>query len=174
MRIVSVAALVAAASLLGPSVGRAQSLAEVAAKEKEKKKAQKAGKVYTEDDLSKAGKRGTLSVQEGAAPAEASPAAAGAKPEAEAPGAAKEKTDDDKRAEAAKAWRERLQKANDEVARLSKQVDQLQTALNNVSTNLYGSTRTTLIGHLDDAKKQLAAARQSVADLEDEGRRNRY
>jgi len=53
-------------------------------------------------------------------------------------------------------------------------VDRLQSALNDISQNLYGATRTGLLNRLDQAQKDLAAAKQKVADLQEEGRRNRY
>ena len=61
-----------------------------------------------------------------------------------------------------------------DVTRLSSEASQIQTALNDISQNLYGATRTGLMSRLDEVNKDLATARQSVADLQEEGRRSRY
>ena len=173
MRIFHLTAALVAAALLLPTTGRAQSLAEAAAKEKERRKA-KAGHTFTEEDLRRAGatrsREAAAAVPEGAA---APPEAAGGAKDGKE-GAPKPKTPDEVRADQEKAWRDRLAKANEDVTRLSAQVDTIQRALNDVSQNLYGTSRTTQLGRLDDAKNQLAAAQKSVADLEEEGRRSSY
>ncbi|MFI5183574.1 MAG: hypothetical protein ACHQNV_04185, partial [Vicinamibacteria bacterium] len=89
-------------------------------------------------------------------------------------GAPKAKTEDEVRAEQEKAWRDRLAKANDDVAKLTGQIDTMQRALSDLSQNLYGPSRATQISRLEDAKKQLATAQQSVVDLQEEGRRSSY
>src|SRR5262249_50801640 len=61
MRVWHVAAGLAATLLLAPAVGSAQGLGQAAAKEKEKRKG-KTTKVFTEDDLRRAGGPGTLSM----------------------------------------------------------------------------------------------------------------
>jgi hypothetical protein len=67
-----------------------------------------------------------------------------------------------------------VQKAQAEITRLNAEANTLQTSLNDLSQNLYGSNRANTINRLDEVKKQLAAAQQSVADLEEEGRRSRF
>jgi hypothetical protein len=167
------ATVVAAALLLLPGLAAAQSLTEAAAKERERRKSQAAPKVYTEDDLRRAGMRGTANVGGGAAEASPEPAktagagqAAAAKPP--------EKTEDELRQEQEKAWREKLQKATEEVQRLTAQADRLQRALNDLSGNIYGAARSESLRQLEDTKAKLAAAQQQVADLQDEGRRSRF
>jgi hypothetical protein len=172
MRILPLTVALTAAALLLPATTRAQSLAEVAAKEKERRKA-KSGRTFTEEDLRRAGATRPRDT------AAAVPDAAAASPEAGAPKAGKEsapkpKTPDEIRAEQEKAWRDRLAKANEDVTRLSGQIDMIQRGLNDVSQPLYGPARTTQLGRLDDAKKQLAAAQQSVSDIQEEGRRSSF
>jgi hypothetical protein len=173
----SLLALVALAG--AAAVAGAQSLGELAAKEKERqeKERQKRGgasKVITENDLGGAG-RGTMSnAGSTAAPepeASASPAAAASPGQ---PAAAKEKTAEEIRAEQENDWRQRIGKAREEVAQLSAKADRLQLSLNDLSANLYSSSRTNAIQELENTKTQLAAARQKVADLENEGSRNSY
>jgi len=180
MRIVPVASLLAAAFLLTAMPSSAQSMAELAAREKERRsKAKNGGKVYTESDLG----RGGTSAPATDAPATGAPAAAAAdskattaadaaKPAGDA--AQKEKTDDELKAEREKAWRDKLTQANAEITRLQSRADDLQRALNDLSQNLYGSTRATQASELEQVQKKLAASRKSLEDLQEEGRRNSY
>jgi hypothetical protein len=171
MRTSTVTVALVAAVLLLPTATRAQSLAEAAAKEKERRKA-KVGHTFTEEDLRRAG--ATRPRESAAAVPDAAPpeAAGGAKEGKE--GAPKAKTPDEIRADQEKAWHERLAKANEDVTRLSGQIDTIQRGLNDLSQPLYGPARTTQLGRLEEAKSQLAAAQQSIADLQEEGRRSSY
>lgn len=169
------ATVVAVALLLSPGLASAQSLTEAAAKERERRKGQAAPKVYTEDDLHRAGARaagGFGSVEAAPSPDTAKPAATGqaaaGKPEKP------EKTEEELRQEQEKAWREKLQKANDEVQRLTAETDRLQRSANDLSGNVYGAARTETLRQLEAAKAKLAAAQQQVADLQEEGRRSRF
>lgn len=169
---VAVAAAAAAVAVLAPP-SPAQSLAEIAARTK-KKESGKPAKVYTETDLrGRAAGSGSMSQMEGpAATSAASPApgAAGAVP----PAGERPKTEEEERAEKQAEWRERLQHAQSEVTRISAEVDRAQTALNDISGPLYGGTRGGLITRVDEGKRQLALAQQSVLDIQEEGRRARY
>jgi hypothetical protein len=174
MRLLTRSLLTGAAVALAAAVAWPQSLGEIAAREKlrqerERKKAGGASKVIKEEDLRG---RGAGTYSQPAAVAAGSPAASPS-PGA-SPGAEKPKTEDELRAERETDWRDRQQKAQEDVTRLSAEADRLQSALNDISQNLYGSTRTGLLNRLDQAQKELAAARQKVADLQEEGRRNRY
>jgi hypothetical protein len=168
-RVSTGAALLAAALLAFPLAVSAQSLGEAAEKAKKERKGKT--KVITETDLRRAGSEPPVTSAETEAsdsketPKEGTAAAAPAKPE---------KTEDDLRAEAEAKWRERVKKADADVARLRDEASQLQTALNDMSQNVYGATRTGLISRLDGVNKELAAAQQSVSDLQEEGRRARY
>jgi hypothetical protein len=170
----AVVAALAAVALAAPSP--AQSLAEVAARTKKEKEAKekpaKAGKVYTESDLRGRPGSGSMSQMEGPVAVAASPAPGAAA--ANTPAGEKPKTEEEERAEKQTDWRDRLQKAEAEVARLSDEVNRTQTSLNDISGPLYGGNRAGLLTRLEDAKRQLAQAQQTVADLQEEGRRARY
>jgi hypothetical protein len=163
------AALLAAAFLAFPLAVSAQSLGEAAEKAKKERKGKT--KVITESELRRAG-----TSESPVSSTETTEAADGKETAKEGTAAApaKEKTDEELRTEAETKWRERLQKAQDDITRLSSEASQLQTALNDLSQNLYGATRTGMLARLDEVNKDLAAARQSVADLQEEGRRSRY
>lgn len=181
MRMVTVGtagALLGAAILLLPPGAAAQSLGEAAERAKKERKG-KPAKVITETDLRRAGTVGTVTeAPVVAAESETSEApakegtAAPAKEGTAAP--AKEKTEDDLRAESEAAWRQRIQKAREDVTRLNAEAAQLQTSLNDLSQNVYGATRNGMMNRLEEVKKQLSAAQQSISDLEEEGRRSRY
>jgi DNA repair exonuclease SbcCD ATPase subunit len=173
------AVLAAAVLAVLPALASSQSLGEVAEREKARREKAREGKarpkVITENELRGGTNSGTLSQPQatdtttspstGATPA---PGAAGAKP-AEA-----EKTEEELATERQQEWRQRVQDAQAEVARLRARVDQLQSSLNDLTGNLYGGTRTSLLNQIDQAKSQLTAAEQKVVSLEEEGRRNRY
>jgi len=169
--------LSAAALALGVTAASPQSLGEVAAKEKarqeaERKKAGGAAKVITEEDLRG---RGAGTYSQPGATGGATTATPGASPSPGAsPGAPKQKTEEELRADQEKDWHDRLQKAQEEVTRLSTQADRLQADLNDLTGTLYGASRTNLMNRMEQTKKDLAAANQTVADLQEEGRRNRY
>jgi hypothetical protein len=149
-----------------------RSLGEVAAKDKDKKK----GKVYTEEDLRNPKKGGSYSqpAAEGGTTAATTPAGE-KKPEVGAsPGAAKPKTDDELRAEAETAWREKMTQAQADVATWTAEVNRLQLALNDNRGPMYGPGRAATGDALENAKRQLAAANTAVETLQEEGRRNRY
>lgn len=176
MRVHPLVAALGLCSLLLPSLCAAQSLAEAAAKEKARRKALTPGKTYTEEDLRRAG--GPAAAASSTATSDA------AAPAAEATGAPKEgatpasgpkaKTDDELRADREKDWRDRLAKTNDEITQLNATIASLETALGDLSQNLYGATRTSQLTQLDESKAKLAAAQKSLADLQEEGRRNSY
>jgi len=170
--------LVAAAVLLSiPSFVCAQSLGEVAAREKERRNKAANGKptkVITETDLGGRLSTGTVSHPEAsdvaAAPADKKD---GAKAADAAGGEKKEKTEDEIRADRSKDWHERSQRARDEVSRLQARVDELQSSLGGAPAVAYGA-RGTAVNQLDQAKRELATAQQQVTQLEDEGRRNGF
>lgn len=173
MRLVTRSFLIVSAFALAAAVAWPQSLGEIAAREKErqekvKRKAGGAAHVITEDDLRGRG-AGTYS-QPGAGTS-ASPTAS---PSPGASPAAPPKTDDEIRADQEKAWRDRLQQAQEEVTRLSGIVDGLQRDLGDATVGVYGAGRAKMITRMDEAQKMLAAAKQKVDDLQEEGRRSRF
>ena len=171
-------ALALVAVLALPSFAGAQSsMAELAAREREKRKAQKpAGKVITDEDLKRgtAG-RGTVNTAPGETvpAAAASPAAGGAQP-AVAAGTQKPKTEEELRAEQEQAWRERLKKAQGEVQRVTQALETVNRSLADMTGNLYGSQRTTLLAEADKLKIEQQVVQQQLAAVEDEGRRSRF
>ena len=175
MRIPNIVA-VAVSLLVVPSLGFGQSLAEAAAKEKARRKAladsnKKPAKSYSDTDLGNA-KGANASFPRGAdATASTDPAAA---KDAAASGTKKEKTDDEKQAEASAAWRKSLEAANKDAAASRDQIAKIQNDLNDTSGGFYSSRRATLVSQLEDSKKRLAEAEAKVADLEEQGRRNAY
>ena len=178
MRTLFAAGIVAAVAWAAvPAVADAPpSLGEVAAKEKEKKK----GKVYTEDDLRNPKRGGSYSqpaaVGDSSAPAPGTAAAAGDKKPAgtASPAAEKPKTEDELRAEAETAWREKLTQAQADVATWTSEASRLQAALSDSSLPPYGPARASRADALANAQRQLAAANSAVETLQEEGRRNRY
>lgn len=171
-RSVEAAVVAVVASFLVPAFASAQSLADVAAKEKERRSG-KAVKSYTEDDLRRAG--GPVSSFETTAPDDSSAPAAGAEgSETAAADAPKEKSEDEQRAADEKAWREKLQKASDEYNGTVEQINQLQKNLNDLTGNYYSAGRTTMLNNMDQLKQKLASAQANLDALKEEGRRNRF
>ncbi len=173
MRVLHAATLVAAAAILTGPVASAQSLGEAAAREKAKKKGKtEPAKVFTDDDLRSAG--GIANVPA----AVDAPADGQAKPaEAEKAGQAKkekEKTPDEIQAEAQAAWRKNLDHIQSEVDRIRQMVAAIQADLNDTSGGVYTPRRATLQTRLDEAQKNLATGEQTLANLQEEGRRNGY
>lgn len=175
MRFRTLATVAAAALLVVPSTLLGQSLAEAAAKEKARRKAleesrKKPARSYTDEDLGRA--KGTNasfpSGPDAAAPAESAETKEGT------PGAKPEKTEDEKKAEASAAWRKKVDAANTAATTYRDQLGKIQNDLNDTSGGLYSSRRTTLLNLLEETKKKLADSEQQIADLQDEGRRNRY
>jgi hypothetical protein len=167
--------LALAALIALPALSAAQSLGELAARERAKKKGQKpAGKVITDDDLRRVGSgRGTLNTglpEPAASPSAGQATAAGAA----APDGEKPKTEDELRAEREQAWRDKVVKAQDDVRRLTQAVDAVQRQLDDLSGNLYSGQRTTLLANHDKWKAELLTAQQQVTALDEEGRRSRF
>jgi hypothetical protein len=181
------AALAAVAIGLASMPASGQSLAEAAAREKERKeKASREGKprppvkVITEDELRGRMTSGTLSQpaadlsDSSSTPAEGGDGTAvAAAPAPVARPGAPEKTEEELRTERQAEWRNRLQASQAKVATLRTRREQMETELADLKT-LYGPNRASIANHLERAKADLAAAEQEVANLEDEGRRNRY
>jgi hypothetical protein len=166
------AALFAAAVLALPQAVSAQSLGEAAEKAKRERKGGTKTKVITDSDLRRGTYEPPVTSSDAQPAAEATPPAEGTA--AASTTAKPEKTEDEIRAEAQTNWRDRVKKAEAEVTRLNAEANQLQTSLNDLSQNLYGSNRTATMNRLDEVKKQLVTAQQAVADLQEEGRRSRF
>jgi hypothetical protein len=166
-----VAALAWAAVPAGADAPRQPSLGEIAAKEKDKKK----GKPITEEDLRNRRRGGTVSQPngEGGSATAASPAP-GEKKEGDKAAAEKAPTEDEARAAAQTAWREKLTQAQSDVTNWTGEVTRIQAALNDMTGPLYGGGRGARADSLENAKRQLAAAQTTLQNLQDEGRLKRY
>jgi hypothetical protein len=150
-----------------------KTMGEAAAKEKDKKKP---AKVYTEDDLRNPPK-GTGSYSQPAAESTTTTTDTAKKDDkkpADAAGQKKEKTPDEERAEKQADWHKRLDQAQKDVGTWQAEVDRIQGVLNDSTQPQYGAGRQAKVDALETAKKNLAAASQSLSDLQEEGRRNAY
>jgi hypothetical protein len=167
-----IAALVAAAVALGvPSFAGAQSLAEIAEKEKERRKAaKKPAKTFTESDLKRGG-MSTFNAQVGegsSAPADASAPATSPSPDA---GGAKPKSSDELRAEKQKQLQARLdeQKKLADVVRKAKA--EAEQELGDVANMSVGTRRQQVQKLVDDSNAKLAEIQGAVDGILDEARR---
>src|SRR5262249_29743015 len=151
-----------------------KTMGEAAAKEKDKKKP---AKVYTEDDLRNPPK-GTGSYSQPAAESTTTTTDAAKKDEKKpadaAAGQKKEKTPDEERAEKQADWHKRLDQAQKDVGTWQAEVDRIQAVLNDSTQPQYGAGRQAKVDALETAKEDLAAANQSLSDLQEEGRGNAY
>ena len=161
--------LVAAAFLAAPAVLTAQSLGEVAAKEKERRdKSTKPAKSYNENDLRSGG---TLSGSPASTPAaEPSP---GASPAASGEGAPAEVSVEQRR-ENQKAWQANRARIQGEIARINAAINSFQARLNDNTGPMYGPGRQSVAESLERAKADLVKAQADLDNLEAEGRTNGY
>lgn len=177
-------AILIVGALLVPAAARveAQSLADAAAREKEKRKAQKPAKVFTEDDLRRAGSSGRASVvtgdPAGAATTEEGAAvegADGAVPTDEPAATPKkaEKTSAELRAENQTAWRAKLDKAQAELAAATSEVTRIQGYIAGLSPESTGALAN-FNARLKEQQDRVTNARAQVDALETEGRHNGY
>jgi hypothetical protein len=153
-------------ALVGPALVHAESLGEVAAREREKKKGKPSGKVITESDLGKRHGHGNYNNPDDRSappPDETQPAVA---PPAGGD-AAKPKTADEVRADAKKEWQKRVDAANKRVADLQAIITRLQG-----NRALYQDAAAQ--ADLEKAKQDLTTAQQELENLETERRRNGY
>jgi hypothetical protein len=178
-------AMAAAAALLFASFASAQGLGDVAAREKEKRKAEAKtegktpAKVYTQDDLgaSVAPAGAPDSDAAGDEAASGTPAEAGASGEgAEGqPGANKASAQEDEQKKLAQErWHRRLDTARKEEQAYREVIDKLQLELNDMSGGVYNPGRAAKISFLEENQKLLAQTQGKISVLEEEGRRNGY
>lgn len=136
-------------------------------------------KVITEDDLRSGGRptRGTVSVGTPDTPSE--PAAETKEPtQAASPAAAAspEPTDAEKRETLQKEIQGEIDYQSANIKTLQEQADKAQAELNDLTDLTFSAGQGTgrrgeLMKLLDDAKAQMAASRQKIADLEEQARR---
>ncbi|OLC48710.1 MAG: hypothetical protein AUH43_08770 [Acidobacteria bacterium 13_1_40CM_65_14] len=179
MRLKGLAALATVALLVaGAAPLFAQSLADIAKKEEERrKKIPEPAKVYTNKDL-------------GAAPAPSAPAPA-ASPAATAPDAAKDaaaakgkeqETKDKEPPKDQKFWAGRMKTLRDEVARNETYAEAMQTRLNSLQADFVNRDdpaqrsvierdRQKVASELSRLKQSITDGKKAIADLEEEARR---
>lgn len=183
-------ALLAAAVFIAPAVVRAQSLGDAAAKEKQRREAEKKkhepGPAYSDDDLKKPGPKG----KEGDASTPSSGAAARSSGGSEGSRGGSGRSENSRASESGQseaAWRSRAggrsaarAQAAQAVADVQARIDLIQQKLNPQSRNFVIDTNGQLaLQHdLTIAQADLEAARKAVADadrewaaLEEEARR---
>ena len=162
-------AIVAVALLAAPAVLTAQSLGEVAAKEKERReKSTKPAKAYGENDLRSGG---TVTTTTGATPAaEPSPAAS---PAAAGESAAVEPTAEEQAAKQ-KAWQDNRARIQSEIARITAAINSFQARLNDNTGPMYGPGRQSTAENLERAKADLVRAQADLDASDAEGRTNGY
>jgi hypothetical protein len=171
MRGVQVTILAVGVLLVG-GLASAQGIGAVAAQEKQKRQSgdDTRGKVYTEDDLGPS--LAPVSVPQNL------PASADEESSAEEAGegeaAADTSSADEQREQAEEAWRQKLDQARKEAEVYKDIVDRLQLELNDISGGVYNPARSSKIAFLEENQQLLAQTQQRIADLEAEGRRNRY
>jgi hypothetical protein len=160
--------VVAAALLAVPAVVTAQSLGEVAAKEKERReKSTKPAKAYNENDLRSGG---TVTGTSGAPAAEPSP---GASPAATGEGAAAEPSAEEQAAKQ-KEWQDRRARIQGEITRITAAIDSFQARLNDNTGPMYGPGRQAVAENLERAKADLVKAQADLDAADAEGRTNGY
>jgi peptidoglycan hydrolase CwlO-like protein len=169
VRPITVTVLIAGLCMgLGVSTVAAQSLGEIAKSQKEQRKGGTKGVITDEDLAKRSGGARTAATPSGEAGA--SDAGSAASKDTGAAG----KSDEDPRAKAQKAWEERQKSAQEEIDRLTKQVDDLQQGLGDARNTQFGANRKRVADQLEEARAKLAAAQQRMDDLEEERRREGF
>ena len=166
-----VAVIAVSLALIGPSFVGAESLGEVAAREREKKKNKAgSGRVLTEADLAKRGNRGNYNNPDEAtaAPSDETVAVAPGEVPKEAPkkDEPKPKTDEEVRAEGVTEWKKRIATKDKEIADLRRAISRLE------GSPIYMDP--TAQADLKKAKEDLAVAEAGLETLREEGRRKGY
>lgn len=162
-------------SVCAVGVAQAQSLADVAKASNAEKKAQPKARVYTNDNLRQDITPSNATPAEGASttPTDAGAAAA---PAAEAAPAGEQGTRDEK------YWRDRMTAARESLERSEGFVAALQSQINGLTTEFINrddpaqraaieKNRTKVVGELERTQRDIAAAKKSIATIEDEARK---
>jgi hypothetical protein len=175
----SIGLIVAGVLLVGAAAPlRAQSLADVAKKEEERRRHTKTGKVYTNTDLSPV--KGP-SGDSGSLPA---PAPSTATDSADSKPATDAKADEKKSDEQGQPyWAKRMAGLRETFQRDSVYADALQTRINSLTTDFVnrddpaqraqiGAQREAALTELNRLKKQIEADKKAITDAEEEARRS--
>ncbi len=180
MDFVRASLVLTAVAILLPVTAQAQSLGEIAAKERQKREAQKKppAKVLTEADLEKA--KGATANIEGVTPGageESTQAGAeGTKPDgsAEKKKVEGEKSEEEQKAEQQAAWKKKVEAAEKKLRTYLELQAQVQNNLNDPNLGFYTQARQGNLDLLADAKKNIAAAQAELETLAAEGRSKTY
>lgn len=182
MKIARLAFGVVAVLLVCGSLARAQSLADVARKEEERRKGLKTpSKVITTDDLKKYPAPPPPATTEGAPPAADAPPGQQGQQGQQAAQAA------DKPAEAAEAkdeayWKGRMTAAREQLDRNKQFLDALQSQVNALTNDFYArddpaqraqlwDQRIKALEQMERLKKEIADGDKAIADIQEEARR---
>lgn len=172
-------AVVVAAALLVPAVLSGQSLASVAKKEEERRKAVKvSGKVYTNSDL-----KADITASPVPSPTNASAAApvpSSQVPSVNLPGGTVTDSDADPKDEA--YWRSRMSEARSSLERLRIFSDALQSRLNALATDIVNRDdpaqrsqleleRQRALAEMERVKLEMADQMQAIAEIEEDARK---
>src|SRR5262245_44429860 len=174
----SIAACLSGVMLIGAAAPlRAQSLAELAKKEEERRKAvSQPSKVYTNKDLSAAPAPSTPPPSPASTPETPAPAQKAPESDKDAAATAKEPVKDQA------YWSGRKKALEQQVDRDSTYVDALQSRINALQTDFVNRDdpaqravierdRQKAIAELDRLKLQIVAGKKAIADFEEEARR---
>lgn len=169
MRFITLA--VAAAIALGAAPqASTQSLAEVAAKEKERRKGT-TGKVITETDLRGAGRGVPSDVSEASSDAEGDTSAEGASAAADDKKAApKGKTEEEKRAYRQAAYQKQIDDEKAHIEDLKKDIAAREVELKDLTNYTYGGRRADLLKFVDDANKAITDHEAQIEKLRAQAR----
>jgi hypothetical protein len=171
MRLTILAVAVAVALGAAPRFSSAQSLAEIAAKEKERRKGS-SGKVITESDLRSAGHgtesfdSDTASDGDAAAPAEGAPATEGSAEKK--PAGPSEKTEDQKRADRQAALQKEIDAERAHIEGLKRDIATRETELSDptfIAPEIVSGRRAALQKFVDDAKQAIVTHEAQVEKL---------
>jgi len=168
--------LIAAALFAGATAASAQSLADVAKKEAERRKQVKgSSKVYTNADAKKSGGLTTASTQM-TTPAPEPPSATETRGEAAPPSAVPEPKKDEA------YWRQRVNDARERLRRQELFAESLQSRINALTTDfvnrddpaqreIIAKQRRDALAELDRVNEEVADTRKAIADIQEEARR---
>jgi len=183
MRMSSIGFLIAGVLLVGAAAPlRAQSLADVAKKEEERRRHTKTGKVYTNTDLGP--------VKAPAGDSSSSPSPSPSADTGAASGSTDSKSASDAKADEKKTdehgqpyWAKRMASLRETLQRDTVYADALQTRINSLTTDFVnrddpaqraqiGAQREAAVTELNRLKKQVEDDKKAISDAEDEGRRS--
>jgi hypothetical protein len=170
MRLVSLVVVGALAVCLAPKPASAQSLAEIAAKEKERRKGA-GGKVITESDLQRAGHGLPAGETEVGSDAEAPAEGEATEGTAAGQSAPKEKTEEEQRAERQASLQKEIDAERAHIEEIKKDLALRQAELNDLTNYTFGGRRADLIKYVEDAKQAIVTHEGQIEKLMDEARR---